>query len=73
MSDASLNECQCSHAWVLSTGEPDHITDNNMSIHGAGAVDGDINTMSSTRGELNGQTTMAMQLCQKHSYKPTMH
>jgi hypothetical protein len=60
MSDASLKDNQCSHAWILSTGEPDHITYNNMSIQGVGAVDGDLTTMSSTRGELHGQTAMAI-------------
>jgi hypothetical protein len=48
------------HARVLSTGEPTHITDANVSIHGSGAVGGDISTMSSTRGELHGQTAMAI-------------
>lgn len=27
MSDASLKEDQCPHAWILTTGAPEHITD----------------------------------------------
>lgn len=50
MSDASLKHDQCTHAWFLSTGNPDHITDCNMSIHGTGAVDGAPSSMSSTEG-----------------------
>jgi hypothetical protein len=60
MGDASLKDGQCSHAWILSMGEPDDINNINMSIHGHGAVDGDISTMSSTRGELHSQTAMAI-------------
>jgi hypothetical protein len=60
MSDASLKDGQCSHAWVLSTGNPDHISNENMSIQGAGAVDGAPEFMSYARGELHGQTAMAI-------------
>jgi hypothetical protein len=60
MSDASLKDGQCSHACVLSSSDLDHLTNRNMSIHGAGAVDGDITTMSSTKGELHGQTAVAI-------------
>jgi hypothetical protein len=60
MSDASLKHGQCSHAWMLTTGDPEHLTNQNMYIQGAGAVDSDTSMMSSTRGELHGQTAMAI-------------
>ncbi len=60
MSDASLKEGQCGHSWILSTGDPDHIDDQNMSMRGAGAIDGAPHHMSFSRGELHGQTAMAI-------------
>jgi hypothetical protein len=54
MSDASLKEDQCAHAWILTTGNPDHINDPAMHIKGAGAVDGNATDLSSARGELQG-------------------
>jgi hypothetical protein len=38
MSDASLKEDKCSHAWILSTGNPDYITDPDLCIHGGGPL-----------------------------------
>jgi hypothetical protein len=60
MSDASLKDGTSSHAWILSTGENDHTLDGNMSIHGTGPVNGAPKSMSSARGELHGQTAMAI-------------
>jgi hypothetical protein len=59
-SDASLKDGQCAHSWILTTGNAQHINDDAMCIKGKGAVDGDPNTMSSTRGELHGQTALAI-------------
>lgn len=60
MSDASLKHGTCSHAWILSTGENTHTLNENMSIHGTGAVDGAPNSMSSAKGEFHGQTAMSI-------------
>ncbi len=60
MSDASLKEDQCSHAWILTTGAPEHITDPKLHIKGSGAVDGHASDLSSARGELQGQTATAV-------------
>jgi hypothetical protein len=38
--DASVKADQSSHAWIVSTGEPQHLGDPYMSITGAGPVDG---------------------------------
>jgi hypothetical protein len=59
-SDASLKEGQCAHSWILSTGTIDHINDSTMCIKAGGAVDGAAHAMSSARGELQGQTTLAI-------------
>jgi hypothetical protein len=58
--DSSLKEAQCSHAWVLSTGEIRHMNDPDMSITGLGPVDGHEIDLSSSRGELQSQTAMAI-------------
>jgi hypothetical protein len=59
-SDASLKHGQCCHAWILLTGQPQHIDDPTMSFKGSGAVDGAPEDQSSTRGELQGQTALAI-------------
>jgi hypothetical protein len=48
------------HAWVISTGEPRHFKYPFMSISGAGPVDGHANDLSSSRGDLQSQTAMAI-------------
>jgi hypothetical protein len=58
--DAYLKADQSSHAWIVSTGEPQHLGDPYMSITGAGPVDGHILDLSSSRGELQSQTAMAI-------------
>lgn len=60
MSDASLKDNTCTHTWILSTGKPDHITDPLRSIQGRGTVDGAPTAISLVRGELQGQTAMAI-------------
>jgi hypothetical protein len=40
VSDASIKNGQSTHAWILTTGEPHHLTDPYMSISGSGPVDG---------------------------------
>jgi hypothetical protein len=60
VADASLKEGNCSHAWILTSNNSAHINDPNMIIHGAGPVDGYANFMTSVRGELQGQTAMAI-------------
>jgi hypothetical protein len=59
-SDASLKEGQSAHAWILSTGETDHIADPLLQISGKGPVDGYSMDMSSARGEIQGQTALAI-------------
>jgi hypothetical protein len=58
--DASLKQGNCSHSWIITTNNPDHIDDPHMTISGAGTVDGYEKYMSSTRGELQGQTAAAI-------------
>jgi hypothetical protein len=57
-SDATLITPNCSHAWIISTGEIEHKDDPNMHISGSGMVDGA--DLSSTRGEIQGRTTVAI-------------
>jgi hypothetical protein len=59
-SDASLKHGNSSHAWILTTGELEHINDPLMTLSGGGPVDGYQADMSSTRGEIHGQTALAI-------------
>jgi hypothetical protein len=59
-SDASLKDEQCSHEWILSTGEVHHMEDPYMPLRGYGSVDGIPSDLSSVRGELHGQTALAV-------------
>jgi hypothetical protein len=59
-SDASLKEDQCSHAWILSTGDINHIEDPYMSLRGAGPVDCIPSDLLSVRGELHGQMALTI-------------
>ncbi len=52
VSDASLKTGHCGHAWILSTGELDHINNPIMYISGRGMVDGYHADLSSACGEL---------------------
>jgi hypothetical protein len=60
MGDASLKEAQSGHAWILSTGEQEHLGDPSMSITGHGAIDGHVMDLSSSRSELQCQTAMTV-------------
>jgi hypothetical protein len=60
VSDASIKNGCGTHAWILTTGEMEHMSDPCMKLEGSGPVDGDPYTMSSARGELQGQTALAI-------------
>lgn len=60
VSDASLKDDNCSHAWILTTGDPQHIRDPLMRLSGRGTVDGYGPELSSARGELQGQMALAL-------------
>jgi hypothetical protein len=59
-SDASLKDGNSSHAWILTTGELDHLSDPSMQLSGGGPVDGFKADQSSARGEIHGQTALAL-------------
>jgi hypothetical protein len=44
VSDASVVEENGTHAWIITTGEPEHLSDPFMKLEGHGPVDGDILT-----------------------------
>lgn len=60
VSDASLCDNQCSHAWIICSGEPEDLSDPNMHVSGEGIVDGAREYLSSTRGELQGQAALTV-------------
>ncbi len=60
VSDASLHKEQCSHAWLLCSGDINDINDPNMYLNGEGIVDRSKEYLSSTRGEAQGQATLAV-------------
>jgi hypothetical protein len=60
VSDASVVEGNGTHAWIITTGETAHLSDPFMKLEGHGPVDGDKLTMSSARGEMQGQTALAI-------------
>ncbi len=60
VSDASLHKDQCSHAWIICSGNIDDVNDPNMHISGEGIVDGPADYLSSTRGEAQGQAALAV-------------
>jgi hypothetical protein len=59
-SDASVIDGNGTHAWILTTGEKEHLSDPYMKLEGHGPVNGDKLTMSSARGELQGQTALTI-------------
>ena len=75
--DASLKDGNTSHAWVLSTGNIEDISNPLLHISGSGPVDGHPHDMSSSRGELQGQAalvTIANMFMDKHSIpNPSLH
>jgi hypothetical protein len=62
-----------SHAWIVSSGEVDSITDPTLTIFGLGPVDRYSLYLSSTRAELTGITAISIIVrlfVEFHSYKP---
>jgi hypothetical protein len=57
-SDASLKHNNAARAWVISSGHPDDIESQYLSIQGSGLVGGYCIDLSSTRGEIQGQTVI---------------
>lgn len=55
-SDASFIIPDCSHAWIISSSNPDHYSDQDMLIIGTGMVDGSPSSINPFREELQGQT-----------------
>lgn len=68
---ASLKFGRVTHAWIISTGNPSHITDPSMAIIGTGPVDGLPNFMFSSRGELQGLTVVTIMWSLLNSYHST--
>jgi hypothetical protein len=60
VSDASLKNANCSHAWIITSNNPCHIQDPNMMIHGSGSVNGLGHYIFSVRGEIQRQTAAAI-------------
>jgi hypothetical protein len=75
--DGSLKNNNCSHAWVVTSNNPDHLHDPDMIMHGAGPVDGHYKYLSSAHGELQGQTAAVIaiqQLLRAHkSHRTPVH
>jgi hypothetical protein len=59
-SDASVKNKKAAHAWILSTGKVTDITDPLLNLHGYGPVHGPSQSLSSTRGELQGITAITI-------------
>jgi hypothetical protein len=60
MSDTSVKNGRASHAWIISSGEVDLITDPTLTIFVSGLVDGYSPYISSTRAELTGITAISV-------------
>jgi hypothetical protein len=68
--DASLKDHNCTHAWIVTTNNKEHFGNEELNLNGMGAVDGNARNLSSTRGEIHGQTAglhMANILLQAHN------
>jgi len=59
-SDASLKENHAVHAWIISSGDINDITDPMLHISGAGPVDDCFQYLSLARAELTGLTALAI-------------
>jgi hypothetical protein len=73
ISDASMKDRCASHAWIVSSGEVDSITDPTLTIFESGPVDRYSPYLSSTRAELTGITPISIIVrlfVEFHSYKP---
>jgi hypothetical protein len=60
VSDASIKDKLRRHTWILTTGAQEHISNPDMMITGVRLVGGHVSDMSSARGELQGQTALAI-------------
>ncbi len=75
-SDASLKDNNCTHAWVITTSNIEHLNDPDMHLSGYGAVDGIPQALSSARGELQGQTAaliMSKMVLEAHQSSLPIH
>jgi hypothetical protein len=54
--DASLKDNNFTHAWIITMNNKEHLSNHNLNLNGCGAVDGKTQNLSSTRGEIHGQT-----------------
>ncbi len=71
--NASIKTSNGTHAWIITTNNKEHFGDPEMHLSGSGPIDGNSQHLSSTRGEIQGQTAalhMANILLQSHN---TMH
>jgi len=59
-SDASLKDDRASHAWIFTSGDIDDISDPMLHVAGSGPVHGYPPYLSSSRGELQGITALAI-------------
>jgi hypothetical protein len=59
-SDASLKLNRATHAWILSSGDVQDITNPLLNISGTGPVHGHPQYLSSSRGELQGVTALSI-------------
>jgi hypothetical protein len=59
-SDASFKTDRATHAWILSAGKISGIEDPLMNVSGSGPVHGQHHSLSSTRGEIQGITTLTI-------------
>jgi hypothetical protein len=59
-SNASVRHLSFTHAWTITSGDISDLQNPLLCISGHGPTDGCPNSISSTRGELQGQTAMAI-------------
>jgi hypothetical protein len=60
VSDSSKVKGQGRHAWIITTGDSQHLLDPKMQIHGSGVVDGYGPDLSSACGELQGKVALSI-------------
>jgi hypothetical protein len=65
-----LKDNNCTNAWIIPANNREHVRDDELNLSGKGAVDGNVHNLSSTCGEIHGQTAglhMANILLQAHN------
>jgi len=75
VSDASVKSPSAAHAWILSSGAKTDLDNPLLHIAGTGPVDGYVPYLSSTRGELQGQTALTIitnLFLQHHNFQATL-